>query len=83
MNTPIYMFKVIHYCQQMYLTTSGMCLEIYELDLARSSKISFSPGITMTSSLKKTKVKLDLLTDINMLLMVDKCIRGGICHVIH
>ena len=33
----------------------------------------------MASSFKKTKVKLDLLTDVNMLLMVEKVIRGGIC----
>ena len=33
--------------------------------------------------LKKTKAKLDLLTDIYMLLMVEKGIRGGICHAIH
>ena len=30
--------------------------------------------------LKKTKVKLDLQTDTNMLLMVEKDISGGICH---
>ena len=33
-------------------------------------------------SLKKTKVKWDLLTDIDMFLMVEKGIRGGICHAI-
>ena len=32
----------------------------------------------MASSFKKTRVKLDLLTDIDMLLMVEKDIRGGI-----
>ena len=32
----------------------------------------------MASGLRKTKVKLDLLTDIYMLLMVEKGIRGGI-----
>ena len=32
-------------------------------------------------AVKKTKVKLDLLTD--MLLMLKKDIRGGICHAIH
>ena len=32
---------------------------------------------------KKTKVKLELLTEVNMLLMVGKGIRGGICHAIH
>ena len=37
----------------------------------------------MPSSFKKTKVKLDLLTDIKMLLMVEKGIRGGICHFIY
>ena len=37
----------------------------------------------MASSLKKTGVKLELLTDIDMLLMVEKGIRGGICQAIH
>ena len=35
------------------------------------------------SSFKKTKLKLELLTDIGMLLMVEKRIRGGIRHGIH
>ena len=33
--------------------------------------------------MKKAGVELDLLFDINMLLMVEKGIRGGICHAIH
>ena len=37
----------------------------------------------MGSSFKKIKVKLDLLADIDMLLMVEKDIRGGICHSIY
>ena len=32
---------------------------------------------------KKTKVKSDLLTDIDMLIMIRKGIRGGICHPIY
>ena len=32
---------------------------------------------------KKTKVKLDLLTDIDTLLMAGKGTRGGICHSIY
>ena len=36
----------------------------------------------MTSTLK-TKLKLDLLTDINMLLMVEKGIRERMCHSIY
>ena len=37
----------------------------------------------MASMFKKTKVKLELLTDIDMLLMVEKGIRGGICQAIY
>ena len=37
----------------------------------------------MASMFKKTKVKLELLTDIDMLLMVEKGTRGGICQAIH
>ena len=37
----------------------------------------------MASLFKKTEVELELLTDFDMLLMVEKGIRGGICHAIH
>ena len=47
----------------------NMCLEIYELDLAKSIS---APGLAWQAALKKAKVKLDLLTDINMVLMVEK-----------
>ena len=33
--------------------------------------------------LKKTRVRLELLTNVDMLLKVEKAIRGGICHAIH
>ena len=36
--------------------------------------------MTMASSFKKTKVKLDLLNDINMLLIIEKRIKRGICY---
>ena len=52
-----------------------MCLEIYELDPAK--KFS-APELAWQAALKKTKVKLDLLTDIDMLLMLEKDIRRGI-----
>ena len=37
----------------------------------------------MVSRFKKTKVKLGPLTDIDMLLMIEKSIRGGTCHSIY
>ena len=37
----------------------------------------------MQAASKKAKVKLDLLTDIDMLLMVEKRIREGIYHTIY
>ena len=40
-------------------------------------------GLGWQASLKKTKVRLDVLTDIDMLLLVEKGIRGGICYEIH
>ena len=58
----------------------NMCLEIYELDPA---KFLSAPGLAWKTTLKKTKIKLDLLTDIDMLLMVEKAVRGGICHSIY
>ena len=58
----------------------NMCLEIYKLD---SSKIFSVAVLTWQAALKKTKVKLDLLTDIHVLLMIEKVIRGGICHSIY
>ena len=39
-------------------------------------------GVASQEALKKTEVKLELLIDIDMLLMVEKGIRGGICHSI-
>ena len=57
-----------------------MCFEIYKLDLA---KFLSGPRLTWQASLKKSKVKLDLLTDINMLLMVEKGIHGVICNSIY
>ena len=56
------------------------CIEIYELDPAHFLS---APGLAWQTCLKKTKVKLELLTDIDMLLVVEKGIRGGICQAIH
>ena len=53
----------------------NMCLEIYELD---PTYFVSAPGLEWQACLKKTGVKLELLTDYYMLLMIEKRIRGGI-----
>ena len=55
-------------------------IEIYELYPAHFLS---APGLAWQACLKKTKVELELLTDIDMLLMVEKGTRGGICQAIH
>ena len=57
-----------------------MCIEVYELDPAHFLSLA---GLAWQACLKKTNIKLELLTDYDMLLMVDEGIRGGICHSIH
>ena len=57
-----------------------MRLEIHQLDTAKFLSV---PGLAWQAALKKTEVKLELLVDIDMLLMFEKLIRGGICHSIN
>ena len=42
-----------------------------------------APGLAWQACLKKTEVELELVTNTDMLLMVEKGIRGGICQAIH
>ena len=57
-----------------------MCIKEYELDPAHFLSL---PGLAWQACLKKTNIELELLTDYDMLLMVEEGIRGGICHSIH
>ena len=54
-----------------------MCLKEYELDPAHFLSL---PELAWQACLKKTNIELELLTDYDMLLMVQKGITGGICH---
>ena len=57
-----------------------MCIKEYELDPAHFLSL---PGLAWQACLKKTNIELELLTDYDMLLIVEEGIRGGICHSIH
>ena len=56
------------------------CIKTYELDPAHFISL---PGLAWLACLKKTGVELGLLTDYDMLLMIEEDIRGGICHALH
>ena len=56
------------------------CLEHYSLNPAH---FYTSPGLTWKACLKKTGIRLELLTDPNMLLMFEHGIRGGITQAVH
>ena len=46
-----------------------MCIKVYELDHAHFLS---APGLAWQACLKKTEVKLELLTNVDMLFMVEK-----------
>ena len=53
-----------------------MCIKVY-------AHLVSLPGLAWQACLKKTNIELELLTDYDMLLIVEEGIRGGICHSIH
>ena len=53
----------------------NICMENYKLDPAHYYT---APGLSWDACLKMTNVKLELLTDVDMLLMVEKGIKGGV-----
>ena len=54
-------------------------LKIDKLDPAYYLSV---PGLSWHSCMKKTRVILELLTDENMLLLIEKGTRGGMCNVV-
>ena len=57
-----------------------ICLKTYYLD---PLKFLSAPGLACQAALEKTELKLELLTNVGMLLIVEKGIRGGISHAVH
>ena len=56
------------------------CDETYQLDPARFLS---APGLSWQACLKKTRVKLELLTNYDMYLMFEQGIREEMCQSIH
>ena len=57
-----------------------MCIDKNGFDPAHLPSAPVQP---QQATLKKTKVKSDLLTDIDVINGKEKVIRGGICHAFH
>ena len=54
------------------------CLEFYKLDPCHYFT---SPGLSWDAMLKMTDIKLELITDIDMYLFIEKGLRGGISYI--
>ena len=61
----------------VYENFRDRCIDTYEPDPAHFLS---APGLAWQACLKKTKVKLELLTDNDMLMIVEKGIRGEMCN---
>ena len=55
-----------------------MCLDYYELDPAHYYTL---PNFAWDAMLKKTKVKMDQLYDLDMCEIIERGLRGGMCPV--
>ena len=64
----------------VYENFRNMCLNICELDPVYFASV---PGLAWQACLKKTGVKLELITDYDKVLMIEKVFRGGICQATH
>ena len=58
----------------------NMCIKVYGLDPVYFLS---APGLAWQACFKKTGIKLELITDVDMLLMIEKRIRGEICHSVY
>ena len=64
----------------MFENFRDKCIEIYKLDPA---DFLSSSGLAWQACLKKTGVKLELLTDNDILLMIEERIKGGMCKAVY
>ncbi|XP_057311370.1 uncharacterized protein LOC130649159 isoform X1 [Hydractinia symbiolongicarpus] len=76
----IYLKTDVLLLSDVFETFRETCLKNYKLDPAH---FYTAPGLAWQACLKKTDVKLDLLSDMDMLLFVEMGIRGGLCQAVH
>ena len=76
----VYLATDVLLLADVFETFRDTCLQHYKLDPAH---FYTAPGLAWQAALKYTGVKLELLTDQDMLLMFEKGIRGGITQAVH
>lgn len=63
----------------VFETFRETCMELYQLDPCH---FYTSPGLTWQACLKKTGIELDLLSDMDMFIFMEKGIRGGLVQAV-
>ena len=76
----LYVQSDMLFLADMFKSFKNKYLEIYELD---PIYFASAPGSAWQACLKKTGEELKLITDYEVLLMIEKGIRGGICQATH
>ena len=77
----ICILKAIHYCGLMFLKTLENFVQNC-INQIQPARFLSAPGLAWQAAFKKAEIELGPLTDFGMLLMVEKGIRGRICHCI-
>ena len=78
--TDLYMKSDVLLLADIFENFRDVCMEYYDLDPAHYFT---TPNFAWDAMLKKTGVKLQLLTDYDMHLMVEQGLRGGIAMISH
>ena len=76
----LYLFTDTILLANVFESFRNVCMENYELDPANYYT---SPGLAWEACLKTTGIRLELLQDVDMLLMFERGIRGGITQAVH
>ena len=76
----LYLFTDTILLANVFESFRNVCMDNYGLDPANYYT---SPGLAWEACLKKTGIRLELLQDVDMLLMFERGIRGGITQAVH
>ena len=76
----LYLKSDILFLTDVFESFRKTCLEFYKLDPCHYFT---SPGLSWDAMLKMTNIKLELITDVDMFLFIEKGLRGGISYIVN